>query len=576
MGIAALALGGFTIMLNSDLWFHLAAGRLILETHAIPRVDSWSFTAEGQPWHNHEWLSDVIFQAWAQAFDVNTLVYWQWGLIVATFLILFRVVERLSGSFPLSFLLTGFAVAVAAPFFDIRPHLYSLLFFAVLLQQTFLRQVPSRALPLLFMLWINLHGGAMFGLMALTLGVGSSVLFPGPHEALGRTRKADLTRLGGLWAACVLACLVNPFGVDALAYPFRLALASDSPSRTTLTEWLPPFIPGGIQSPLYPWAIGLSIAGGLALLFTGAFRTRTRVAWLSLALAALTLMMSLQSRRFIPLFAISQCLVAGIAGGRLLESPLLARLAVRRRLRIAAAPLALAAGLVWLVPYPLTPRAFPLLVRMESMPVDILDFAEVNRLEGRIFSYFLWAGYVDYRTAGQLRVYIDPRSETVFDPATQRNYMQVHALKPGWEGVLDASRADYVLWPFDQDPWRRIISTLLASGRWRYLYGDSVAVLLARSDAPVPPQLVPTEPSAYRSLALARREIARDNLADAENLLADALDRMPALPNACVDLVRVQVARAQREKAVGTAELCRQMMLDDTRQRMIRELIGDT
>src|SRR5688500_11063892 len=98
-GIAPLVLGGFTTMINSDLWFHLAAGRLILEARAVPRVDSWSFTAEGQPWHNHEWLSDVIFQVWAQAFDTHALVYWQWGLIVATFLILFRVVERLSGSF---------------------------------------------------------------------------------------------------------------------------------------------------------------------------------------------------------------------------------------------------------------------------------------------------------------------------------------------------------------------------------------------------------------------------------------------------------------------------------------------
>lgn len=576
MGVAALVLGGFTIMLNSDLWFHLAAGRLILETRAVPRVDSWSFTAEGQPWHNHEWLSDIIFQVWAQAFDVQSLVYWQWGLIVATFLILFRVVERLSGSFLVSFLLTGFAAVVAAPFFDIRPHLYSLLFFAVLLQQIFLRQVPSRALPLLFLLWINLHGGAMFGLMVLALGVGSFVLFPGPDRALGRARKADLARLGGLWAACVLACLVNPFGVDALAYPFRLALASDSPSRTTLTEWLPPFIPGGIQSPLYPWAIGLFFAGGLALVFTDAFRTRKRVAWLSLALAALTLAMSLQSRRFIPLFAISQCLVVGIAGGRLLELPLLGRLVVPRRLQIAAASLALAAGLVCLVRYPLTPRAFPLLVRMESMPVEVLNFAEVNRLEGRVFSYFLWAGYVDYRTAGRLRVYIDPRSETVFNSTTQMNYMRVHALKPGWEGVLDAPRADYVLWPFNQEPWRRIISTLIASGQWQFLYGDSVAVLLVRSDARVSPRLSPTEPSAYRSLALARREIARNNLPDAEDFLADALEQMPALPNACLDLVRVQVARAKREEAIGTAERCREMILDDRRRRLLRELIGNT
>ncbi len=331
-----------------------------------------------------------------------------------------------------------------------------------------------------------------------------------------------------------------------------------------------------MQSPLYPWAIGLFFAGGLVLLFTGALRTRKRIAWLSLALAALTLAMSLQSRRFIPLFAISQCLVVGIASRRLLESPLLWRLVGRRRLRMAAAPLALAAGLVFLVPYPLTPRAFPLLVRMENMPVEVLNFAEVNRLEGRMFSYFLWAGYVDYRTAGRLRVYIDPRSETVFDPATQMKYMQVHSLRPGWEGVLDASGADYVLWPFDQEPWRRILSTLLASGRWQFLYGDSVAALLVRSDARVSPQLTPTEPSAYRSLALARREIARNNLSEAEDFLADALDQMPVLPNACLDLVRVQVARDKREEAVGTAGRCRQMMLDERRRRLLRELIGDT
>ncbi|MES1240294.1 MAG: hypothetical protein ABUT39_01620 [Acidobacteriota bacterium] len=169
-----------------------------------------------------------------------------------------------------------------------------------------------------------------------------------------------------------------------------------------------------------------------------------------------------------------------------------------------------------------------------------------------------------------------PRSETVFNPATQMGYMRVHALQPGWEGVLEASNADYVLWPFDQEPWRQIISTLTASGRWRFLYGDSVAVLLARSDARVPPRLTPTEPSAYRSLALARREIARNNLPDAEGFLADALERMPALPGACVDLVRVQVAQAERERAIGTAVRCRQMMLDERRRRILRELIGDT
>lgn len=573
-GIAALVLGGFTVMLNSDLWFHLAAGRLILESGAIPRTDSWSFTAAGQPWHNHEWLSDVIFQAWAQAAGVEALVYWQWALIVATFLVLFRVLARLSGSFPWSFLLTVLAVTVAAPFFDIRPHLYSFLFFAVLLHQMFLRRIPSSALPLLFVLWINLHGGAVFGLMTLTLGLASAALFPGPDEAPGwPERKARLLKLGALWAACVLACLINPFGAGALTYPFKLALAADSPTRTTLTEWLPPFIPGGIQSPLYPLAIGLFAAGGLAL--WSDLRERKRVAWLSLALAALTLAMSLQSRRFIPLFAMSHTLVLAMAGVRLLQWPPLRRLAARRPLQISMAVLALTAGIVQLTARPLTPRAFPLLARMEWMPVDVLNFAEVNRIEGRVFSYFLWAGYVDYRTAGRLQVYIDPRSETVFDPQTQMRYIKVHSQHPGWEGVLESSGAEYLLWPFDQEKWRTFISTLLSSGRWRFLYGDALSVLLVRSDIHPPEPLMATPPSAHRSLALARREISRNNLESAETFLLDALDRMPALPNACVELVRVQVALAKRDEAQGTAEGCRRMMLDDRRRRALRELLGN-
>ncbi len=577
-GIAALCLAGFTVMLNSDLWFHLAAGRLILADRAIPSVDSWSFTAAGQPWHNHEWLSDVVYHSWAQAFGVDSLVYWQWGLTVATFLLLFRILARLSGSFPTSFLLTAFAAVVAAPFFDTRPHLYSLLFYAVLLQQMLLRRSPSRALPLLFLLWINLHGGAVFGLMVLTLGLASCALLPSPGPDLEpgppgqQARRTHLLELAGIWAACLLACLVNPFGLDALLYPFKLALEADSPSRTTLTEWLPPFMPGGIQSPLYPLAIGLFAVSALVL-----FRKPPqRTAWLSLALGALTLAMSLQSRRFIPLFAISHTLLLGLAGARLLQWPLLRRLAERRWLRIAVPLLALAAGLVRLAPHPLTPRAFPLLVRMENIPVEVLNFTEVNRLEGRVFSYFLWAGYVDYRTEGRLQVYIDPRSETVFTPQTQMSYMQVHGLRPGWEGVIDAAGADYVLWPHDQENWRRLISTLLGSGRWRFLYGDSVSVLLARSDVRPPQPMTATRPSAHRSLALARREIARNNLPDAEAFLQDALEEMPALPNACLDLVRVQIALAKREEAWDTGDRCRRMMLDERRGRILRELLGQT
>src|SRR5687767_15069621 len=95
---AALAVwaAGFTSMINSDLWFHLAAGREIWEGRTVPRVDTWSFTAAGEPWHNHEWFSGLFFHLWSRLFGVESLVYWQWAVLIAAFLLVFRTLERLS------------------------------------------------------------------------------------------------------------------------------------------------------------------------------------------------------------------------------------------------------------------------------------------------------------------------------------------------------------------------------------------------------------------------------------------------------------------------------------------------
>jgi hypothetical protein len=124
---------GYTEMQGSDLWWHIAAGREILQTKTLWMVDEWSFSSLGSVWRNHEWLADIIYYAWAQLFGVASLVYWKWLIVISTFGILQQVCYRTSGSFPASLLCAGAAIAIAAPFIDVRPHLYSLLNFSVLL-----------------------------------------------------------------------------------------------------------------------------------------------------------------------------------------------------------------------------------------------------------------------------------------------------------------------------------------------------------------------------------------------------------------------------------------------------------
>jgi len=210
---------GFTEMAGSDMWWHIAAGRELLQTGTLWMVDDWSFTAHGKEWLNHEWLADLLYYAWVSAWGVESLVYWKWLVLVATFGALLLALARSCGSPLAALICTGFALATAAPFLDVRPHLYSLLGFSLLLLCRLQRSAPGWALALLFLLWVNLHGGVFFGLMALGI-----LLFPWREPTVANLRAAVWLGL-----VCVLAAMLNPSGFKVLLYP--LAYAFDAASH---------------------------------------------------------------------------------------------------------------------------------------------------------------------------------------------------------------------------------------------------------------------------------------------------------------------------------------------------------
>jgi hypothetical protein len=56
---AVLAAAPYFLRLTADpdLWWHLKTGLLILDLGSLPRTDPFSFTYQGAPWFNHEWLA---------------------------------------------------------------------------------------------------------------------------------------------------------------------------------------------------------------------------------------------------------------------------------------------------------------------------------------------------------------------------------------------------------------------------------------------------------------------------------------------------------------------------------------
>jgi hypothetical protein len=180
---AAIALAAPVFLVpasNPDVFWHLSAGRWIIENGAFPREDFLSFTRSGAAWHDFEWLSQIIFYGVHSLAGLGGLWALKVGLLGAGAAILLRGLNP-------RWLLVWAACMLARS--DIRPELFSLILFSLLTT----RPLGTGATAGLFALWSNLHAGFLFALpllwrepRRLAAAIGGSLINPyfwGPYQA---------------------------------------------------------------------------------------------------------------------------------------------------------------------------------------------------------------------------------------------------------------------------------------------------------------------------------------------------------------------------------------------------------
>ena len=543
---------GFTVLQGADLWWHLAGGQWIVEHGAIRAPDPFSYTTAGRYWLNDSWLSDVLLYLWAHAFGLESLAYWKWLVIVAAWLILFRLLVRLTGDRLASWVAATFGLAVAAPFLDVRPQLYALLGWALVLDATLGRPQPRPWLPIVFLIWANLHASFVLGLLTLPI-----VLLPSVRRREQRWRALLLA------AVCFAVTLINPHGGAALMRPLQHAFDPTSPIHQ-VAEWLPPFEPGGLRSWLYPYGIGAFVVATLVVI------GRCRAAPLARCPGG-----DRRSARWL-----SPCRCAAAASCRSSEWERHSCWLSRWR----------ASGSSCAIGFPRWCRrwarshwpesgwrpirrpssAFHYLTADYEFPVETLNFVNANQLSGNVFAYYRWGGYVQLRTQGRLKVFIDGRAETAYGNDTYTDYLTVLDRKPGWIDVIESSGAEFVLWP----RWeaRDVVSGLVHTGRWRPLYRDSVSQLLVRTTAALPDPLVASPESAYRQLSLGVTALRQQQLEAARRHLEHALQIDPDLQPACTTLVEVQLLGGDVTSATATAARCSSRYPDHDRDERLRPI----
>ncbi len=295
---------------QSDTWWLLRTGELILRTGHIPTTDLYSSTVRGGYWPNHEWLAEVLFYACYALGGLPLLFLACAGLTTAAWYGMVLLGEG-AGWVRAVALLIG--VASQELIWSVRPHLFSLALLVLVLVL-----LPARRFhwlyPLVFLLWANLHAGVAFG--GGVLGIVCLVAFMRDGAgwyAIGRglSQSPDERALRSIaralpcsdsahWllvlVASGLATLVNPLGGGLWSY---ILASFGEQTRSYLSEWQPPNLSWPASYPFF-------VLVGLVVLVV-AWSRKTWAGqrdWTLLALALVFGLLGLRSIRHTAFFTI--------------------------------------------------------------------------------------------------------------------------------------------------------------------------------------------------------------------------------------------------------------------------------
>jgi hypothetical protein len=118
---------------ETDLFYNLRLGEIILQTRHVPRTNLLSFTNPDFPDPNLAWLFQIVLALAHRAAGIPGTVLLETGFVVLTFAVLFAVALRRGARPTVTAAVLALAAWSAEPRFVERPHLVTFLGLAVLL-----------------------------------------------------------------------------------------------------------------------------------------------------------------------------------------------------------------------------------------------------------------------------------------------------------------------------------------------------------------------------------------------------------------------------------------------------------
>lgn len=445
-------------VIDPDIWSHLRYGQWIVEHRAVPYLDGFSGPGFGKRWIAYSWLFEVGAYGLYRWLGLMGLVSYTaiMALLITRALHLF--VRYLRPHPIVACVLTAIGVLAMGPLLvHPRPWLATILLFIVeigllLMIRNGEHRWPMLVLPLMFVLWANVHIQFVYGLFVLAIATVEPLIEAHWEDGLARGA-ARCRQMLGVFLACTMATMANPYGPGVYLAVYD-AMTAIHPS-IYLEEFQAMQFKG-----MFDWLV---LALTLAAVFALGRARRQRLFPAVLLISGVAL--SFRTARDAWFVVVGAAMILADFWSR--NAPVAGRLSTSWRVGVIAVLGIVTVGVG-------TQRVAG--ARLEAavgeiFPAKAASAVEAMDYSGQIYNPYDWGGYLMWRLP-RLRVSMDGRAPLYGDARILRS-ASTWAGRSGWQGDPDLLGAGVVIGPKGS----ALVSLLAGDTRFELVHEDDVAAV---------------------------------------------------------------------------------------------------
>jgi hypothetical protein len=450
---------------HTDVWGHLAYGRLIWESQSLPMTEPFLPLSKGVRFVDTAWLSQVIGFGAIRTWGVSGLQgLYALCISMCVGLLAWRGYQKSTNAwFGLLSVVTFLSVGWT-PLIVIRPQLAGVVCFVALLSiltSPHRRPIEWLVVPGLFVAWANFHGSFVIGLAFLgcfTIGRAADVMRR-TRSLSSIVRDTQFRRNGLLLAFAAAAVLLNPYGGELYTETIRIA---SNENLQELTEWSPLSV-RETQGKIFA-----VVSVGLAMLYR--YSPRRVQAWEIITLLSFG-WAALSSNRMLIWWAPIAAIIVAVHGYAVWR--------IARHLPLVATPkpsagkwTVVAVGLICICFAAILLGVTMLQAKGVDMkwavtretPLAAAEYLKRNPPQGLVFNVFEWGDFLIWNGPPGMKVFVNSHAHLVPRDVWQ-SYLRIIEQRSGWEQELQRYKINTIV--LDQMYRAPLIEFFKGSPHWK-------------------------------------------------------------------------------------------------------------